>query len=213
MADDSPPTETEQEIMEATYRALHSHGYANLTMQAIADEFDKTKGVLHYHYDTKQELLVAFLEYLLDAFYDDLEEELADGPAAPRHRLEALIEMLLFGREHDLAAAGFDHWGLTQVMLEIRTAAPHEPAFQDQLTRNFDAIESLMAQIIAEGIENGDFASVDPEQTATMVVSLINGARIYQVTLNRDDVAADVYAVLQAGLEAWLYAPAQATNR
>lgn len=205
MANDSPPAETEQEIMEATYRALCNHGYTNLTMQAIADEFDKTKGVLHYHYDTKQELLVAFLEYLLAAFYDDLDEELADGPAAPRDRLEALIEMLLVGRRRELTATGFDHWGLTQVMLEIRTEAPHEPAFQDQLTRNFDAIETLLAEIIADGIEAGDFKPVDPEQTATMILSLITGARIYQVTLNRDDVAADVHAVLQASLDAWLY--------
>lgn len=213
MANDSPPTDTEQEIMEATYRAVCNNGYANLTMQAIADEFDKTKGVLHYHYDTKQELLVAFLEYLLDGFYEGLDEELPDGELSPQARLEALIEMLLFGRDHDRAAGGFDHWGLTQVMLEIRTAAPHEPTFQDQLTRNFDAIEALMAEIIADGIESGAFRPVDPERTATMVLSLINGARIYQVTLNRENIAADVYAILQAGLKAWLYEPAQQPNR
>lgn len=213
MADNSPPTETEREIMEATYRALCSHGYANLTMQAIADEFDKTKGVLHYHYDTKQELLVAFLAYLLDAFYDDLDEELAAGPTAPQDRLEELIEMLLFGHDRDLAAAGLDHWGLTQVMLEIRTEAPREPAFQDQLTRNFDAVESLMAEIIAEGIETGDFRPVDPAQTATLILSLINGARIYQITLNREAVATAVYSVLQDSLEAWLYTAEQDTNR
>ncbi|MEF8974259.1 MAG: helix-turn-helix domain-containing protein, partial [Haloarcula sp.] len=44
--------DTADDIMDATYRALCTHGYADLTMQDIADESDKSKAALHYHYDS-----------------------------------------------------------------------------------------------------------------------------------------------------------------
>ncbi|WP_435077165.1 TetR/AcrR family transcriptional regulator [Halococcus sp. AFM35] len=76
-----------------TYRALSKHGYANLTMQAIADEFEKTKAVLHYHYDTKDRLLAAFLGYILDRFMDrsDVADDDPDARLDVRDALEAEV--------------------------------------------------------------------------------------------------------------------------
>ncbi|HET7323460.1 MAG TPA: helix-turn-helix domain-containing protein, partial [Halococcus sp.] len=65
-------TDTTDELMHATYRALCKHGYANLTMQDIADESTKSKAALHYHYDTKQDLLLAFLSFLYERFEERL---------------------------------------------------------------------------------------------------------------------------------------------
>jgi len=187
--------------MAATYRALSRHGYSNLTMQAIADEFDKTKGVLHYHYDTKQELLVAFLEYLLDAFDANVEE----GDGTPTRRLETLIDALLLGERERPDTGKFDHWELTAVLLDIRAQAPHNGDFRRQLTRNFDAIEALLAGIIRDGIEAGSFREVDPERAAALLLACINGARIYHVTLDREDVGPAVRETLGTVLEEWLY--------
>jgi len=72
--------ETRDRLMDATYRALCEHGYAALTMQDIADEGDCSKSLLHYHYDTKEELLVALLAYLLERF----EARVAPEGAEPR---------------------------------------------------------------------------------------------------------------------------------
>ena len=40
--------------MEATYRALCEHSYANLTTEKIAAETDLSKAALHYHYGIKE---------------------------------------------------------------------------------------------------------------------------------------------------------------
>ncbi|WP_436344774.1 TetR/AcrR family transcriptional regulator [Natronorubrum sp. FCH18a] len=195
---DGEPVDTEEAIMRATYRALCKHGYANLTMQAIADEFDKTKGVLHYHYDTKEALLVAFLEYLLDAFERNIAVEGHDDPV---ERLEALIDTLLFGPPE---RTEFDHWELTTAMLEVRTKAPHNAEFRRQLSRNYETVEATVIAIVEDGIERGVFRDVDPEQVATLLLASINGARIYQVTLERDDVAEITRASLDAIVHEWL---------
>ena len=70
---DSPDrsfSDTDEEIMQATYRALSEHGYANLTIKRIAAEYGKSTAAIHYHYDTKDDLLAAFLDFLLDRFTD-----------------------------------------------------------------------------------------------------------------------------------------------
>lgn len=190
--------DTEEAIMRATYRALCNHGYANLTMQSIADEFDKTKGVIHYHYDTKEDLLVAFLEYLLAAFERNIA---VDEDVAPDERLEALIDTLLFGPPQ---RGEFDHWELTTALLEVRSEAPHNEEYRRQLTRNYETVEATVVAIVEEGIEAGIFRDVDPRGVATLVLTCINGARIYQVSLQRDDVAEVARASLESIVRDWL---------
>lgn len=195
------PSDTRAAIMEATYAALCKHGYADLTMQAIADEFDKTKAVLHYHYDTKEELLVAFLEYLLDRFLDTVAVDSIDDP---EERLLALVDALLLG-DHD-AVAETDHWEYHTALLEIRAQAPHNEAFREQLTTNYRFVADAIAAIVEDGIERGVFREVDPDRTAAWLLATINGARLHQVTLDVD-VAGDVHAAIVEDWLAWLRGP------
>ena len=90
--DQSVPDEVHEELMAATYRALCAHGYADLTMQRIADEAGKSKSLLHYHYGTKQELLVAFLDYLFDRFEARVAATEGD---APETRLRVLLDKMV----------------------------------------------------------------------------------------------------------------------
>ena len=73
--------ETREAVMAATHRALCTHGFADLTTQRIADEWGKSKAALHYHYDTKEELLRTFLDHLLAKFESQI------GRASCRERV------------------------------------------------------------------------------------------------------------------------------
>ncbi len=208
-----PQHETQAAIMRATYRALCDRGYANLTMQAIADEFDKSKAVIHYHYDTKEDLLVAFLEYLLENFGRTVDTEAMmtlGAEADPAERLLELLEILLVGSpERRRGETDFDHWNLVVAMLEVRSAAPYNGEFRRQLTTNFQTVEAMVIAILEEGIDRGRFRAIDPEATAVLLLSVINGCRIYQVTLEREDVAELVHVALQAMVTDWLSLPTE----
>ncbi|MEF8774483.1 MAG: helix-turn-helix domain-containing protein, partial [Halobacteriales archaeon] len=56
---DADAEDTDEALMAATYRALCEHGYADLTIQQIGAEFEKSTSLLYHHYDGKDELLVA----------------------------------------------------------------------------------------------------------------------------------------------------------
>jgi AcrR family transcriptional regulator len=186
--------ETRTAIIEATHRALCKHGYANLTIQKIANEFDMTSAVLHYHYDTKENLLAAFLEHLLDEYAAQFDiEEIED----PRDRLLALIDALLVVLvgiddanrldNHDQPPLGGEE--LSMALLELRAQAGRNEAFSEQFTVNYDYAWDLMVATIEEGIERDVFRETDSEQVATLLLTAMLGGRAYHVSLTHDDVA------------------------
>nr|WP_082146618.1 helix-turn-helix domain-containing protein [Halostagnicola sp. A56] len=85
---DEPATD----ILEATYRVLCERGYTDLTLQAIAAEAETSKSSIHYHYDSKDQLFVAFLDELYDRFTSRVGS--LDGDT-PREQLDALLQSLL----------------------------------------------------------------------------------------------------------------------
>lgn len=198
---DQASSETRAAIMQATYRALCKHGYANLTTQAIADEFDKTKAVLHYHYDTKEDLLVSFFDYLLDQFLEDIEIETIDDP---KEQLLALVDALLFGKD-DVSSE--DHWEYHTALLEVRAQAPHNGIYRAQLTRNYRSLHQIMTSIIQNGIDQGVFREVNPEHTATLLLATINGARMDHITLDIDTIPDDVRDSVSEEIVAQFYIP------
>jgi AcrR family transcriptional regulator len=168
MADD-----TTDELMRATYRALCKHGYANLTMQNIADESTKSKAALHYHYDTKQDLLLSFLSFLYERFEDRLGSLDGDDPA---ERLAAFVHTGLTPPERD------DQRAFQTALLEIKAQVPYNDAFADQIVQFDRFTHDQCRSIIADGIEQGVFREVDPDDVATFFVALFNGAHVLWVT-------------------------------
>jgi AcrR family transcriptional regulator len=167
------PCDAHEQLMEATYRALCTHGYADLTMQDIADEADRSKSLLHYHYDTKEGLFVAFLDYLLDR----LEGHVADFESArsARERLLDLVDLLLVESDEEAR--------LHQALLELRSQATHNEAYREQMRDNKRRLERSFAEIISDGVDDGEFRDVDPESTARFLQAALDGARSARVTL------------------------------
>jgi AcrR family transcriptional regulator len=177
-------TSTREAIMEATYRALRTNGYAALTMQDIADECNKSKSLLHYHFDTKEDLLVAFIEYLIEEFESKVETT-SDAP--PEERLEEFIEWFVFAPEEDDRAA------FHIAMLELRSQAPFTEGYREQLARSDELVRGTIVEIVEAGIETGAFRTeTDPDAVARLVFATMDGARIRQATLAEAGYAAAV---------------------
>ncbi|WP_436902897.1 TetR/AcrR family transcriptional regulator [Halovenus halobia] len=167
-------SEADEAIMDAVDQALRKYGYAELTMQDIADENEKSKSLLHYHYDTKEDLLVAFLDGLIS----DYEERMAcRKEAPPTERIVEFLARFVFTPED----TGREQFHLA--LLEMRSQGPFNERIREQLVRSDETLRTTAAEIIADGIEDGVFADVDPERTAAMLVAMLDGARTRQITL------------------------------
>jgi AcrR family transcriptional regulator len=185
--------EPQAAIMRATYRALCANGYADLTMQDIADEAPVSKGALHYHYDSKRGLFEAFQAYIAERFLARLQA--ADDPGAPApERLSAVLDAALSPPETD------ELRDLQRALLELTAQAPHEPAIAAEIETWDDRVRDLLAGIVADGIETGAFGpDVDPETTATFVATVLAGAQTRQVSVDQSPETAR--ALLETHLE------------
>lgn len=183
----SDADETRIAMMRATYDALCKHGYTDLTVQRIGEEFPKSKSLIYQHYDGKDELLVDFLESLLDFF----EGESPPGDSADAlDRLETFLEYMLDPERQEFMSA----------MIELRAQAPHNEAFRAQFAKSDRAFREHLAGIVRAGIEQGVFRDVDPDRTAEFVLTTVHGAILRQVST---DGEVDI-SVVREELDAYL---------
>lgn len=166
-------SDANEEVMLATYRALREYGYADLTVERIAAEYGKSTAAVHYYYETKDDLLVAFLDYLLNRFVETIHEvETID----PEQRLNLLLDKLLI----DPA----DHENLFIALLEMQSQAPYKATFSKQFQQNDEYTQYLLRTAISHGIEKGVFDVVDADHAAKSLLTIVHGGRTRAVVLD-----------------------------
>lgn len=158
-------TGTREEILEAAFEALQEHGYSELTIDAIGDEFDKSQSLIYHHYDSKDELLVDLLRLITEYFEEPMPESHDLGP---RDRIETFVE----------TAVGLDQMDRTAIgmLIELRAQAVHDEDYREHFVRSDEVIQEHIAGDIRDGIESGVFQEVDAERMAVWIHTVSIGA-------------------------------------
>ena len=169
-------SEPERAIMKATYQVLCEYGYADLTIQQIADEYGKTTTAVHYHYDTKDKLLTAFLDYLLEELADSVHNTRTTNP---ENRLKLLLDELLVKSENEPA--------LSIALLEMQSQTPYKEPFRERFKQIDEYIRYSIKTVVSDGIDKGVFNDVDADRIARSLMIIVNGGRIRAVVLDDMD--------------------------
>jgi AcrR family transcriptional regulator len=187
--------ETTAAIMEAVYRALSRNGYPATTMSEIAAEFEKSKSLLYYHYESKEELLNDFFALLCERLEATLIEETDDDP---RERLFALIERLLPSELDDEALR------FRRAFFEIRSQAPHNQSYHEQIERSDEIVLDALTETVRQGVDEGRFVDVDPDREAELLFSTIYGIMERGVTLEDRELIERNRDALYDRIDGWL---------
>lgn len=168
------------DIVGATYCALCERGYADLTMRHIAEEAECSKASLHYHYDSKQGLMLAFLDHLYEHFTDRVggyDESTAD----PDARLREFLDDVLHPPNEDNVRE------FRTALLEIKAQSPYEEAFRERIAAFDDHIYGTVHDLVAAGVEAGVYRDdADPDEIAQFVLTLVDGAQSRHVVAGED---------------------------
>jgi TetR/AcrR family transcriptional repressor of bet genes len=93
------------QIVDGLIDVMARSGYDGASIQEIARAAGLTPGLLHYHFGSKREILVAAVEQLIDGVRARYEARLAGGAPDARARLDAFIDAhLARGRDADARA-------------------------------------------------------------------------------------------------------------
>jgi AcrR family transcriptional regulator len=173
MADISP--ETRAAIAEAVRAALAEYGYERLTTAKIAEHYGKSEAGLYYYYDTKDEMIAAFLEHTAG----QLGEDLAAIDGGPEQKLRAACDHLFLTPEDPEA-------GVHVAIMELLSHAPHNETLRGPLLGLESATLELFASIVREGVASGAFREVDPRATAAFLLAAADGSTGFHVALEMD---------------------------
>ena len=136
-----------QQLIEATIDSLAKRGYADTTMADIADGAGLSRGIVNFHFESKDNLLIATLQYMADEYADHWMGAYRKAGEPAADRLWAVV------------AADFDRKLCTKRKLAAWCAfwgeAKSRPTYQALCGARDDAyqakVEALLAELKAEG--------------------------------------------------------------
>ncbi|HEY3933769.1 MAG TPA: TetR/AcrR family transcriptional regulator [Gemmatimonadales bacterium] len=167
----APEAERREQILTAAYAAAAEHGLERLTIRQVATAAGLSSGSVLFHYETRVELIIALLEWLLET---SAVLALPDSIAgmSPVEALAAAVrhEIRRFSDDPARIRLLFEYW-----IVGIRRAEVHARMRRD-LHRYRDAFVPLAAAVIAA--DPVTFSEVSPQGLATVVVSFIKGCGI-----------------------------------
>jgi TetR/AcrR family transcriptional repressor of bet genes len=143
------PSNTAQrrlEITQALLRVMSRSGYGNASIQAIAKEAGLKSGLIHYHFKTKQDILVELITWLADKAQQRYIILLKDADSI-KGQLEAFIDSALsLGEGADEAAVA--------AWVVIGAEAIRQPevqvSYQQVVSRNKNELNKLLHHYVEE---------------------------------------------------------------
>ena len=153
------------EILQGAATVFARRGYAQTTIEDIADEVGINRATLYYYVGTKEELLVALLDGPIDTLRTRL-EEVAGRPLPARDKLVAALREYSRTMTELPALFIFLSENVHRVM-----AGPEA----DRIRANADRYGRVLAQIIADGAANGEFRSdIDAQTVVLGILGMFN---------------------------------------
>ncbi|MER8862680.1 transcriptional regulator BetI [Mesorhizobium sp. M0751] len=84
--------ETRQlQLIEATIDSLAKRGFSETTMADVADGAGLSRGIVNFHFESKEKLLVATLQYMYDEYSAHWRSALQKAGDDPARQLQALV--------------------------------------------------------------------------------------------------------------------------
>ena len=164
-------SDSEEEIMNSTYIALCKHGYADLTIEKIAEESEKGKSNIYYHFDDKKALILDFLDFMKD----NLEQEFESlNSSSPEENFDELLDMMLGVEDEEM-------WDFHRALMEIQGRAQYDEDFEQK----FRELDEIVLEKFTETLREMNIER--PEDQAELIVSTVQGALTRKLTLENSE--------------------------
>jgi len=149
-----------ERLLEEALGLFTAKGYAAASVREIVAAAGVTKPVLYYYFGSKEGLyleIMAGISNLLDQRIKELQQ--SGGPV--RQRLLAFFSRLFTGARENIPAV--------RLAYAIYYGPPQGAPFID-FNRFYDAILDMVATLVAEGVQSGEFRPVDRNALAWALV-------------------------------------------
>ena len=153
------------ELLEATKRVVLARGLTNLRIADVAAATNVSGGLVHYHFSSKDALLVEMLRTFAQRDIERV-QAIAAGDGNATGRIDRIL------RHYVPAGPDDEAWLL---WVDLWAASLRNPALQDVRRELDDAWDEVLGTVIAEGADSGEFTCTHPDAAAERLSALLDG--------------------------------------
>lgn len=187
------PIATRNEIARSVRSALIEHGYAEIGTKDIAEASSKSEASLYYYYESKNELLAAFIKRA-PTWIDERIEEI--DASDPDERLRKICDLLIAPDEDDPL------YGLRIGLMQLTSHTPHNPELREALIEYKRHLHGIITEQLRAGISQKIYRNdIDPEETATFILMVLDGTIGSGTALEMQGFETDTQTQLEAYLD------------
>jgi AcrR family transcriptional regulator len=169
--------DTRERILAAAVGRIASEGIDGVRIARIAMDAGVSASLVHYHFDTREELLAQALAWSYEHVGTQRAEIEQDVDATHAQRLGRIVDQCL-----PLTAELREDW---VVWMELWLRAVRHPELQPVAEDLYTRLHDWFADEIAAGIADGEFVSCDPGEVADRTLSQCDGLGVRHVIGDR----------------------------
>jgi len=182
-------------ILQAAEKLFGEKGYQGVSIEEIARTAGVAKGLVNYHFGSKEKLLVHVLSKGTTALFSQLEAVIRTRESA-KDRIKAAIEIYLA-----VASAGP---ALTRMAMTVFFEPDGLPGIRRLWLAFMEKNLGRFAELVDEGIASGEFKAVDSHLVTQMVMAwafdVLRTATLRKEPLNPCKAAKQVTKIIFEGI-------------
>jgi AcrR family transcriptional regulator len=168
-----------------TSQVVIERGFAGTRIQDVAVKLGVSTGLIHYHFDSKEQLLAEAFKRAASQEMASLEEDLASAPNSVA-KLDRVIRNYTPDQDDYDWLMWIDSWGEA-----LRNKAMR--AISQELDMESTG---LIERVLREGVATGEFVCADPSGAAWRIAGLLDGLgvqlTVHDGVLTRDQLISHV---------------------
>jgi TetR/AcrR family transcriptional repressor of bet genes len=158
---------TRQKLISATLDSLASSGYSETTLSKVSQRAGVSRGLINFHFDSKEHLLIEALKHLIEEYRQFWEKAVTRPGLSPVQRMLALLEADFHPQvcNRKKIAVWYAFWG------EARS----RPTYLDVCANADRAFAHTIEKLCRDVADDGGYDDVDPAAVAHGLQSMIDG--------------------------------------
>ena len=162
-------------LIDTAAQLFHSHGFEGTSIDLLMKTSGVHKSNFYYYFESKEDLGLLTIEKVASEFKESvLSKTILNLDLNPLERLDGFYEKIISYQQFLFSQSR--NAGCFFGNLALEQSAVNEK-FRSALSDFFQEFEGSFEQCLREGVEQGFFREeIEPKETATLVVSQIEGA-------------------------------------
>lgn len=169
-------------FLDAAQRLIQTRGYEAMSIQDVLDALETSRGAFYHYFDSKQALLEAVVDRLADNAMVAVTPILADPRLPALRKLEKVLA--------SIARFKAERKQLVVAIIEVWNSDGNALVREKLRRMTAERLHPILATVIHQGVAEGLFRIESPEQTARVLVYLVEG---------QQQLAAEQFLARQAG--------------